>query len=197
MIITAYLFLLCLGEYTVYKYKSTPFWLEGFAFSCGRHVFSATATAAKLQASTFITVAFTYQKTGWEGRILTTKPQGDHSCYPRPPFSVTKYTCLKMLPPLPTPYPASWCQTGGGKTLHQKLYTRSSRLPSSSVAQTWDLKPRMPPHDPSNLHLLWCSSMMALRATSSSWLATVVAIRCCTTCTSNQIPPQGTSYPSC
>ena len=50
-----------MGGYTRSKSNITPFRLKYFAFSCSLHVFTATATADELQASTFVTLTFISQ----------------------------------------------------------------------------------------------------------------------------------------
>ena len=46
---------------------STPFCLEGTAFSCGHSIFADTATASDLQASNLVILTFATQKNGVRG----------------------------------------------------------------------------------------------------------------------------------
>ena len=62
MIIIAYFFSLCPGEYMFSKSERTKFYLKSTAFSCGCRVFAATSFAGDLQASNFTTINFRTQK---------------------------------------------------------------------------------------------------------------------------------------
>ena len=68
MIIIAFFFLLCPGEYTGTKSDRTPFCLSDVTFSVGRTVFdTATATDNELAAATFVILTFSTQKNGVRG----------------------------------------------------------------------------------------------------------------------------------
>ena len=64
MIKVAYFLLLCLGDYTGSKSDITPFCLKDIAFSCGRSVFSETATKSDLQDTVFVKLAFMAHNNG-------------------------------------------------------------------------------------------------------------------------------------
>ena len=70
MIIIVYLFLVHLGEYTISKSDSIPFYTEDITFRCGRSVFVATAIKEDLQAATLVTLAFTTQKNVLRGNNI-------------------------------------------------------------------------------------------------------------------------------
>ena len=69
MITVTHFFLLRPVDYNRSKYDYKPFYLEYVALSCGRSVFTATATEADLQSTTFVTLALTNQK----NRVRTKK----------------------------------------------------------------------------------------------------------------------------
>ena len=63
MIIIAFFFLLCPGEYTGTKSDSSPFQLSDVTFSVGRTEFdTSTATENDLAAATFVMVSRTDRK---------------------------------------------------------------------------------------------------------------------------------------
>ena len=67
IIVIAYFFLLCPGEYTGFKSDKTPFCLKYTVFSCGHILFAATAIVRNLQSAKFFTLTFTTQKNGVRG----------------------------------------------------------------------------------------------------------------------------------
>ena len=77
MIIVVYVFLLCLGEYTGYKYDSTSFHIKDIEFRCGCSAFTETATEADLQSATFVAPTFTTQNNGVRGDNIDQKASGD------------------------------------------------------------------------------------------------------------------------
>ena len=83
MIIVTYFFLLRPGEYIGSKSNSTPFRLKDVAFSCRKRVFTETAMETNIQATTFVTIAFTTQNNVVRGEKLGHKDYGDSLMYPK------------------------------------------------------------------------------------------------------------------
>ena len=83
MMKVAYFLLLCLGDYTGSKSDITPFCLKDIAFSCGRSVFSETATKSDLQDTVFVKLAFMAHNNGLRVKKIGHKASGDPLLSPK------------------------------------------------------------------------------------------------------------------
>ena len=81
MIVLAFFFLLCPGEYTAHPDADNahPFRLKDVQLFIGppHRIPLATATAAELRQTTFVTLTFTHQKNGVKGEVVGHAHSGD------------------------------------------------------------------------------------------------------------------------
>ena len=88
MIIIAFFFLLCPGEYTGTKSDSSLFQLLNVIFSVGRTSFdTSTATDNDLAAATFVFLTFSTQKNGIQGGEIGHGATGDPLLCPKKALS--------------------------------------------------------------------------------------------------------------